>query len=564
MKKFAMIAIAAAVIAVLCGVLIGCQDYTWGPVGTTNPDAPVTGNGTVAVMQGDTVYFINGKADPSTITEGKDNWFGRAGVKGNVMKGTLAADGSVTGVEIVVPKMVYTANAEGGLYVFGEWIYYTSPSTDTTSDGVVQTSYQEFYRTKTDGTETQLITSVKANTFDYIYTPGALFYYDSNEKNVIMVAYTDAEIGDTTTVAENVTSVKFVKDSDYTRGQARVSDMFFYTKAADENDPSVLYGNNVYVCDYSGKSVHFIGKDTFKGGEGSVASQYQYAVTLLDYTVEDGGVALYYSRTGYSGGNADANKTYTAEYLVTADAVKNAGEGPFFDVTAEKILANSNLSSITAISYNEGVIKVDSENYLYVYKNVNGNPVKEAVGDDDGDGKGTALEGAPTVISFRQEAAGVNNYGAGLYMYYTVSNKLLKLNLTTGAACAAVLDSTQDTVYTDYVSASMITRTVDGKEQVVMFYQNGIISNYTSVVVLSNLNYYGEYSEDYCLESKIACGYYESGKYEGDKNYAVDEDGNYTVTDPDNSEATITITKPLPRFMSSEDLKTYITTYKKA
>ena len=146
MKKIAKLALIVLVVAVAAtAVLAACQDYTWGPVGTTDPEA---GNGSVAVAQGNTVYFVNGKGDTSSITEPENNWFGQAGYKGSIMKGTLAADGSVKDVAVVVPKMFYNGQAEGGLYVFGNWIYYTSPSTDTQSDGTVLTSQQDFYRTR--------------------------------------------------------------------------------------------------------------------------------------------------------------------------------------------------------------------------------------------------------------------------------------------------------------------------------------------------------------------------------------------------------------------------------
>ena len=169
MKKIAKLALIVLVVAVAAtAVLAACQDYTWGPVGTTDPEAAVSGNGSVAVAQGNTVYFVNGKGDTSSITEPENNWFGQAGYKGSIMKGALAADGSVRDVAVVVPKMFYNGQAEGGLYVFGNWIYYTSPSTDTQSDGTVLTSQQDFYRTRTDGTRTQLVTTLAANTYEYI------------------------------------------------------------------------------------------------------------------------------------------------------------------------------------------------------------------------------------------------------------------------------------------------------------------------------------------------------------------------------------------------------------
>ena len=109
MKRIAKLALIVLVVAIAAiGVLAACgQDYTWGPVGSADPEAQVSGNGSVAVAQGNTVYFVNGEGDLTTITEAEINWFGQAGYKGSIMKGTLAADGSVKDAAVVVPKMFY-------------------------------------------------------------------------------------------------------------------------------------------------------------------------------------------------------------------------------------------------------------------------------------------------------------------------------------------------------------------------------------------------------------------------------------------------------------------------
>ena len=560
MKKIAKLALIVLVVAVAAtAVLAACQDYTWGPVGTTDPEAAVSGNGSVAVAQGNTVYFVNGKGDTSSITEPENNWFGQAGYKGSVMKGTLAADGSVRDVAVVVPKMFYNGQAEGGLYVFGNWIYYTSPSTDTQSDGTVLTSQQDFYRTRTDGTRTQLVTTLAANTYEYIWTDEALFYYDTANSQIVRISYTDEEIGAKEVVAEEVTDVLFVKDGEYSYGSDRVSDMFFYTKAADSENSSVLYGNRVYVCNYAGVSTLLIDNTSFVPEGASVAAQYQYTVALLDYSIEDTGVALFYSRTPGSSSTSNA-RTATAEYLVTPDMI-GAGDGAALDMANEKVIANSALSSIEAVSYEYGALSVSSSN-INRYYNDNGTPVTVKIGTDE-DGTQQALEGAPTIVAVRDEAANAtNNNVAGKYMYYTVSNALYKFNLDGEYALGMVIDSTTDTVFVDYISASVITRTIDGSEVTFFFYMNGITGDYTSVAALSSLNYAQEGGE-WMLAGVVASGYWTVGE-EGctDSKYAYnEEDGTYTVTNPEDSSATVTITKPLPKFMESAGLSTYISAY---
>ena len=561
MKRIAKLALIVLVVAIAAvGVLAACgQDYTWGPVGSADPEAQVSGNGSVAVAQGNTVYFVNGEGDLTTITEAEINWFGQAGYKGSIMKGTLAADGSVKDAAVVVPKMFYNGQSNGGLYVFGNWIYYTSPSTDTQSDGTILTSQQDFYRTRTDGTQTQLITKLAANTYQYIYTDEALFYYDTANSQIVKIAYNDSAIGEKTVVAEEVTGVTFVKDGEYSYGKDRVSDMFFYTKAADSENSAVLYGNRVYACNYAGTSVLLIDNTTFVPEGASVAAQYQFTVSLLDYSIEETGVALFYSRTPGSSSASNA-KAVTASYLVTPDMIAS-GEGAILNAANEKIIASSALSSLEAVSYEYGALNVSSSN-INRYYNDNGAPATVKIGTDE-DGTQQALEGSPTIIAVRDEAANAtNNNVAGKYMYYTVSNALYKFNLDTEQALGKVIDNTTDTVYVDYISASLITRTVDGASVTYFFYMNGITGDYTSVAALSSLNYAQEGGE-WMLSGTVASGYWTPGD-EGctDANYAYnEEEKTYTVTDPSDNTKTVTITKPLPKFMESGGLSTYITAY---
>ena len=323
----------------------------------------------------------------------------------------------------------------------------------------------------------------------------------------------------------------------------------------------MLYGNRVYVCDYAGASTLLIDHTTFVPEGASVAAQYQFTVSLLDYSIEEGGVALVYSRTPGSSSTSNA-KTVTAQYLVSKDAL--GGESAVLDMAKERVIANSALSSVEAVSYDYGVLSVSSSN-INRYYNDNGTPRTVNIGKDD-EGTQQALEGAPTVIAVRDEAANAtNNNVAGKYLYYTVSNALYKFNLDEEYALGKVMDNTTDTVYVDYISSSIITRTVDGAEVTFCFYINSITGNYTSVAALSSLDYAKDGGE-WMIAGVVASGYWEVGE-EGctDSKYAYDEnEKTYTVTDPEDSTKTTVITKPLPKFMESSGLSTYITAFKAA
>ena len=117
LKRVLIVALLVCAVAVFAA----CQDFTWGPVMGTDSDAVVTGNGSLAVRQGEYLYFINGNDDTSTLTAPEDNYFGQASVKGSIMKSRIAEDGSLTDTRWScprcsrrpIPTAAYTSSATG-------------------------------------------------------------------------------------------------------------------------------------------------------------------------------------------------------------------------------------------------------------------------------------------------------------------------------------------------------------------------------------------------------------------------------------------------------------------
>ncbi|MDE5618285.1 MAG: DUF5050 domain-containing protein [Clostridia bacterium] len=554
MKKLARIAVIAVVVLALCAAVIGCQKYDWGPVGTTDKEGSVSGNGSLVVVQRDTVYFVNGRDSLDNITEPKNNYFGQASIKGSIYKAPLNADGSIGKPEVVVPKMFYTGNANGGIYVYGEWIYYTSPSTESNSSGSVLTSNQQFFRTKTDGTKTQEIKSIEGNSVDYIFTAEGLFYFDSSANKLMAVYYNDSEIGSEAEIASNVRSVTFVKGGSYEYGKSSVSDVIFYVVSVNEDDSTELYSNTLYACNYKGKSVKLIDKNTYDR-EGSAAAQRQYALAILGYTVESDGIALYYTKTGYESSGASEYNVSTVAYKFSADMLTPAdsiNEKATLDASKEVLLAKSALSGITPVSYSYGVLGVSS-NIMYRYYNDGNDCVRTPINANE-DGDGEEMSGSPTILRVADEAANAGNGNIeGKYVYYTISNILYKLNLNGGFEIK-LLDGEKDTVVGDFVKPSVMTLGSGENVKTVLFYQNGLNSNYVYFVNLDAFVLGGE-----LLQGQIVGGYYEVGEYASDSNYAYDEaSGNYIVTDPADKDKTVKISTRLPRTMTQADLTTYI------
>lgn len=154
-KRFTKIicAAVAAVSAASLAFLPACKTEWGGVSGKKDTSAFVDGtNGGFVAETEDYVYFINGKTSNTA-----SNAFGSV-LKGSVQrleKSDLNA-GNYAKTDTVVPSVVYanSGNLNAGLYIYGGYIYYTTPSTDKNADGEVLNGNLEFKRTKLDGTDT--------------------------------------------------------------------------------------------------------------------------------------------------------------------------------------------------------------------------------------------------------------------------------------------------------------------------------------------------------------------------------------------------------------------------
>ena len=145
----------------------------------------VSSNGGFAVQKGDYVYFINGKEDYTA-----DNTFGTP-QKGALVRAKLADlknFGTMAACEMVIPKLMYTeyTDANTGVYIFGDYVYYATPSTVKNKKGEVQNTNVEFTKTKLDGTNTKVIATVSGLDTPYRFVSDA-------EGNVYLTVYTTVD-----------------------------------------------------------------------------------------------------------------------------------------------------------------------------------------------------------------------------------------------------------------------------------------------------------------------------------------------------------------------------------
>ncbi len=151
-KKIISVAAAAVLSFSLFGV-VGCKSKEYqgekldGFVAGVTDD--VASNGGFAVEKGDYVYFINGKEESTA-----NNTYGKV-VKGSLMrisKADLAA-GKGSEAKIVVSSLMVSGNYSSGIYIYGDYVYYATPTADKDSAGQVANTSLDFKRAKLDGSE---------------------------------------------------------------------------------------------------------------------------------------------------------------------------------------------------------------------------------------------------------------------------------------------------------------------------------------------------------------------------------------------------------------------------
>ncbi|MCL2370311.1 MAG: hypothetical protein FWC80_03695 [Firmicutes bacterium] len=215
MKKKITIAIVLVLALAATSFLWACsrfpapRDLEWD---SNKANYVVTGNGTAVVQQGRYVYFVNGyrPADYDADRTSSTNRWGDV-VRGGIYRATLHGDSVETGtsrdwnitdvpvyldpyreqpsdrvnmsfasttksipvlqtdgefeyeyrtvfdVVPVVPMIGAVSGMDVGLFIFGEFIYYTSPATNVNRDREVEFERTAFWRTRLDGTGTERI-----------------------------------------------------------------------------------------------------------------------------------------------------------------------------------------------------------------------------------------------------------------------------------------------------------------------------------------------------------------------------------------------------------------------
>lgn len=294
MKNFKKIICLLFILCLSLTAFMACDSsYKWGPVsdesGMTSNGSIVGDNGGMAIQKGDYIYFINGF--DSYDQEGlQDNVFG------NVIKGAICRrpinDTDNEYVKVIVPQVFVANYFEGGFYIFGSKIFYTTSNTERGSDGKIQYSILDFMMVNLDGTGAKRITKLDGTSeipFKFIESAGSVYlvYQKANADGENSLYKINTSGTKETLIAENITGYAF-GDSEvfYTQNVKKTN------RAGEEIDEYERF-NKVFSADPAGDPVEI----TDELNEGS-STQNAYSSLSFQKGV------LFFSRDYSFGGNS--------------------------------------------------------------------------------------------------------------------------------------------------------------------------------------------------------------------------------------------------------------------
>lgn len=145
-KKLITIALGAVMAASVVSVA-SCADNA--KLDGDYSSGEVVSNGGFVVEKGNYIYFING-VDENTAENNGDV------VKAALMRISTSdfKAGNYTSVQTVVPSLLVAGDYTAGVYIYGDRVYYATPTNAKNTSGEVENSYLDFKSTKLDGTGT--------------------------------------------------------------------------------------------------------------------------------------------------------------------------------------------------------------------------------------------------------------------------------------------------------------------------------------------------------------------------------------------------------------------------
>ncbi len=236
-------------------VLFGCNSIhlSGGPDSTDT----VYGNGGSAVVKGDYLYFANAFVDYTALGH-NDNVYdaGSKYTPYGIYRTKLNVDGTVPldseGVPVKADLLTYNIGGYeyAGLYIFGNYLYYTTPFTNITNSDETKTGRVRVERVALDGTSHEIVYKFDDYTsdceYDMVYIDGNVFIiYKTSDKDIKLISIDTRKSRKETTVATSVESYAIFEQKNIESDNV-VADInkFVYYVVKEDND-YVIYRTNL-------------------------------------------------------------------------------------------------------------------------------------------------------------------------------------------------------------------------------------------------------------------------------------------------------------------------------
>ena len=209
-KRILSVVAAATLLGATVGMsACGKDNYTGKALAGYTSEGEVTSNGGFAVQKGDYVYFINGVENYTASNE-----YGEV-VKGALLRAKLAdfESGKYDNIETVVPMLFVSQSYTSGIFVYGDYVYYATPTTDKDiKTGEIASDHIDFKRAKLDGSETMkdYYFRLSSNSTDYRFVEVGGVVYCMYTENGTLKSYNTAT--GATTVLVSGSSITYYFD----------------------------------------------------------------------------------------------------------------------------------------------------------------------------------------------------------------------------------------------------------------------------------------------------------------------------------------------------------------
>lgn len=221
-----------------------------------NTTDTVLGNGGSAVVKGDYLYFANAYIDFAELTSVNDNKYDSDSEFTNygIYRTKLGTDGKVELDDDGVPQNVeiISYNIGGysysGLYICGDYLYYSTPYTGSTSGSASETvtGLVRFDRVKLDGTGHQELykTTSYSSECDYgvVYINGTTYIVvQDGDSNLVVVNCTNTNVEDSV-FATDVTSFAVYEQKNIKSGETTATvNTYAYYVVQDDDENYAMY-----------------------------------------------------------------------------------------------------------------------------------------------------------------------------------------------------------------------------------------------------------------------------------------------------------------------------------